>query len=69
MSIINATLATAAALGALLAMGTMSTASARHGGYGYMPQSVNDRYHGYYQGYGMPKRCGYGSYHAGPTTG
>ncbi len=68
MSILNATLATAAALGALLAMGTISPASAGHGGYGYMPQSVTGGYHGYSQGFGMPKRYGYGSYHDGPTT-
>ncbi len=70
MSIRNATLATGATLGTLLATGTISTASAGHGGYGYMPQSVNGGYRGYYQGYGMPKRYGYGygSYRAGPTT-
>ncbi len=60
---------TASALGALLALGVVSNASAGHRGYGSGPGYGYGGYHGYNRGYGMPGRYGYGRYSRMPMKG
>jgi uncharacterized surface protein with fasciclin (FAS1) repeats len=66
MSFRSSTILTGSALGLLLTLGTINTASAGHG-YGYAPKHGYGAYHGYHGAYGIPGHYGYGGYGRAPV--
>jgi uncharacterized surface protein with fasciclin (FAS1) repeats len=69
MSFRNSTILTGSALGLLLTLGTLNTASAGHGGYGYAPMHGYGGYQGYHGAYGVPGHYGYGGHIRAPMKG
>jgi len=69
MSFRSSTILTGSALGLLLTLGTINSASAGHGGYGYAPKHGYGGYHGYHGAYGMPGHYGYGGHRQAPIKG
>ena len=69
MSFRSSTILTGSALGLLLTLGTLNSASAGSGGYGYAPMHGYGAYHGYHGAYGMPGHYGHGGYGRAPMKG